>query len=127
MPGYVHFTKDPVRDRTYINVLEFKHGEDKLPSVHSDTFQSKLLGGWRNDTVFTRNADGSRNFQLFDLTLLPAVQPSDRSAVKFDATLSLLKSMGIQSATSSAAGTSDRADQATTTTTPTDRPNDAPK
>jgi hypothetical protein len=74
-----------------VGAEEFK----KEKVSHSVELTSKVSGGWRNDTVFTRLPDGRRLFQLYDLKQLPAVDPSDRSAIEFDAMLSHLKAMNL--------------------------------
>ena len=98
MPGYVHFTHDPIRDRTFIHISETNPTEVRLTTEHTQDFRSKLAGGWRNDEVFTRSADGRRRtFTLYDLKMLPAVDATDRSAVHFDASAAYLEAMNLQS------------------------------
>jgi hypothetical protein len=98
MPGYVHFTHDAIRDRTFINVVKEDPNRAPLSRDHSDTYTSKLVGGWRNDQVFTRDADGKRVFKLINLKTLPPVQKHDLSAVDFDAMSAHLKAMRLDDA-----------------------------
>jgi hypothetical protein len=95
MPGYVHFSRDPVRNRNVISVVEWNPNEvDKKNSDKFDLeFRSKVSEGWRNDSVYVRGADGKRHFDLVDLSKLQPVDKTDLSAVDFDAMAAHLKAL----------------------------------
>ena len=95
MDGYVHFAEDPVRQRTFINVVEHDPALKKYPAEYNEVFKSKLADGWRSDQVFKRDINGKRQFELVNLTALPAVQNTDLSAVEFDPMLAHLKAMNL--------------------------------
>lgn len=95
MPGYVHITHDPVTNRNYINVVDRNPLEVGMPKEHTEEFTSKLAGGWRNDEIFTRDADGNRVCTLVNLKALPPVESWDLSAVDFDPMAAHLKATGL--------------------------------
>lgn len=95
-PGYVHFTEDKDLGRNYINVVEFDPKTVQLPTEWTPEFSSKLAGGWRADSVFTRDASSHRHFDLYDLNRLPPVKSSDLSALLFEPMKAHMKAMNLQ-------------------------------
>jgi hypothetical protein len=94
-PGYVHFTKDPIKNRNYINVVEFNPNEKPASNIHDLEFKTKLADGWRNDSIYSRDKNGHRRFDLVNLTQLPPVEKSDLAAVEFDAMTAHLKALNL--------------------------------
>lgn len=96
MPGYVHFTKDLVRNRNYINVVEWNPADKEYSTIHDEEFSSKLSDGWRSDQVFRRDMNGKRVFKLENVQALDEATPADLAAVNFDAMQAHLKAMNLQ-------------------------------
>eukprot|EP00158_Paraphelidium_tribonemae_P005927 Partr_v1_DN27589_c0_g1_i9_m30297 putative ribosomal protein L27 len=95
MPGYVHFTHDPIRNRNYINVVEWNPAEKEYSKIHDESFRSKISEGWRNDEVFTRDINGNRIFKLQNVNSLEQATPADLAAVEFDPMTAHLKASNL--------------------------------
>jgi hypothetical protein len=89
-------TYDAVRNRNYINVVEHDPKVVAYEKLHTEFYTSKLAGGWRSDSILTRDHNQRRVFELYDLNQLPPVELSDLSAVKFDPMSAYLKASGLK-------------------------------
>lgn len=93
IPGYVHMTEEG--GRNYINVVEFPPNLKSYTTKHSEAFRSALQYGWRNETVYSRDQNGLRIFNHYNLAMLPEVKPSCLSAVTFSSMEAYFHGMGI--------------------------------
>lgn len=98
MPGYMHFTRDPVRDRLCVNVVEKNPNEVKLSEIYTTAeFESRIADGWRNDQVYKRcPSTGQRIFELVDVNALAEAGSTDLAAVEFDPMAAYLHQTGVR-------------------------------